>query len=238
MDPQRDGRINQRRGFRGTAENAKTKICMRYVIRCTCAAMRWGECPGWFVLGIFVCPVWSKDYALRAWLCPGGNRRSDVSHGRSCLLRITDRWQNGECRFGDRCNFAHGDDELRQLPPRHEGGPPGGRGRGRGHYHGDEGYGGGRGRGGGGHGGGGHGGGGHGGGHGAAHPGGGYGREAQHGHGNHSQEHQAWVQSGCPVAGPNGWTQYSTPSGEKYYHNSNTDETQWDVPAEWREPQQ
>ena len=31
------------------------------------------------------------------------------------------RWQNGECRFGDRCNFAHGDDELRQLPPREEG---------------------------------------------------------------------------------------------------------------------
>lgn len=44
------------------------------------------------------------------------------------------RWQNGECRFGDRCNFAHGDDELRQIPPRVEGGGPGrGRGRGRGY---------------------------------------------------------------------------------------------------------
>jgi Zinc finger C-x8-C-x5-C-x3-H type (and similar) len=24
----------------------------------------------------------------------------------------------GECRFGDRCNFAHGEQELRSLPPR------------------------------------------------------------------------------------------------------------------------
>mmetsp|Transcript_11982 Transcript_11982/g.24102 ORF Transcript_11982/g.24102 Transcript_11982/m.24102 type:complete len:153 (+) Transcript_11982:84-542(+) len=141
----------QRRGFRGTAENAKTKICMR--------------------------------------------------------------WQNGECRFGDRCNFAHGDDELRQLPPRHDAGPGRGRGRGRyGDYHNsrDDGYGGGRGRG-------------------HHHHQGGY-REG-------SAEHQAWVQSGCPVPGPNGWTQYSTPSGEKYYHNSNTDETQWDVPVDWVDPQ-
>merc|ERR1711865_489668 len=38
-------------GFRGTAENAKTKLCMR--------------------------------------------------------------WANGECRFGDKCNFAHGENELR-----------------------------------------------------------------------------------------------------------------------------
>lgn len=35
------------------------------------------------------------------------------------------RWLNGDCRFGDRCNFAHGETELRQIPGR-------GRGRGRG----------------------------------------------------------------------------------------------------------
>jgi hypothetical protein len=35
------------------------------------------------------------------------------------------RWLNGDCRFGDRCNFAHGEAELRALPGR-------GRGRGRG----------------------------------------------------------------------------------------------------------
>jgi len=59
---------------------------------------------------------------------------------------------SGDCRFGDRCNFAHGEHELRSLPPRGDdfgrgrgayGGPPrggfGGGGRGMG-------YGGGRGR--------------------------------------------------------------------------------------------
>ena len=125
------------------------------------------------------------------------------------------RWQNGECRFGDRCNFAHGDYELRQLPPRHDGPPGGGRGRGRGRGYGDyprdDGYNGGGGRG-------------------RGHPASGGYREGSH-------EHQAWVQSGCPVSGPNGWTQYSTPTGEKYYHNSNTDETQWDVPSDWKDPQ-
>merc|ERR1712217_343346 len=25
------------------------------------------------------------------------------------------RWANGECRFGDKCNFAHGETELRRL---------------------------------------------------------------------------------------------------------------------------
>ena len=35
------------------------------------------------------------------------------------------RWLNGDCRFGDRCNFAHGETELRNAPGR-------GRGRGRG----------------------------------------------------------------------------------------------------------
>ena len=48
-----------RRGFRGTAENAKTKLCLR-------------------------------------WQSPEG------------------------CRFGDRCNFAHGESELRKLPSRQQ----------------------------------------------------------------------------------------------------------------------
>eukprot|EP00955_Chlamydomonas_euryale_P067573 359869-Chlamydomonas_euryale.AAC.39 len=39
------------------------------------------------------------------------------------------RWLSGECRFGDRCNFAHGEHELRALPPR-GGGYAGGGGRG------------------------------------------------------------------------------------------------------------
>lgn len=47
------------------------------------------------------------------------------------------RWMNGDCRFGDRCNFAHGETELRKLSAAQEaamGGrgpfPNGGRGRG------------------------------------------------------------------------------------------------------------
>ncbi len=27
------------------------------------------------------------------------------------------RWQEGRCTFGDRCNYAHGEAELRPLPP-------------------------------------------------------------------------------------------------------------------------
>ena len=43
----------------------------------------------------------------------------------------------GECRFGERCNFAHGEHELRNLPPRDDFGagvaPGAGAGRGRGY---------------------------------------------------------------------------------------------------------
>lgn len=125
------------------------------------------------------------------------------------------RWQNGECRFGDRCNFAHGDDELRNLPPRQDAGPGGrGRGRGRGGGYGeyrDDGYGRGH-QGGRGH---------YGGAPGSA-PG-----------GEHDPE---WVASGCPVAGPNGWTQYTDKgSGDKYYHNKHSNQTQWEKPAEWQD---
>lgn len=44
------------------------------------------------------------------------------------------RWEAGHCRFGDRCNFAHGDEELRALPPRGGGRGRGGRGSGEGGY--------------------------------------------------------------------------------------------------------
>jgi hypothetical protein len=64
--------------------------------------------------------------------------------------KLCTRWMSGDCRFGDRCNFAHGEHELRSLPPRSDdfgrgrggfGGPP------RGGYGGGMGYGAGRGRG-------------------------------------------------------------------------------------------
>jgi len=199
-----------RRGFRGTAENAKTKLCMR-------------------------------------WMSPEG------------------------CRFGDRCNFAHGEHELRKLPPR--GGPGGGRGqkdgggRGFGGYGGngggwqDGGYGEGRGPGfddfyrgnygvrppfggSGGFGGpfpsqvppGASMGGGSAGGFNpmgggqvpnSGIPGGG--RTPQE-----SMENMAWIASGCPVTGPAGWTQYRcAETGEYYYHNHRTNQTTWDKPPEW-----
>ena len=27
------------------------------------------------------------------------------------------RWQDGRCTYGDRCNYAHGEADLRALPP-------------------------------------------------------------------------------------------------------------------------
>jgi hypothetical protein len=41
-------------------------------------------------------------------------------------------WATGDCRFGDRCNFAHGEHELRALPPRTQQGGGGGYARGTG----------------------------------------------------------------------------------------------------------
>lgn len=39
------------------------------------------------------------------------------------------------------------------------------------------------------------------------------------------QDDPAWRAAGCPVAGPQGWTQYRTEENELYYHNSKTQET-------------
>lgn len=41
------------------------------------------------------------------------------------------------------------------------------------------------------------------------------------------QDDPAWRAAGCPVAGPEGWTQYRTEDNEVYYHNSKTQETTW-----------
>lgn len=159
--------------------------------------------------------------------------------------RLCNRWLSPEgCRFGDKCNFAHGEHELRALPPRSpdgfQGGPPAGapgRGgyapRGRGGY----GYGPGRGAGGrfsqarGGYG----------------YPAGGYGYGMGGGEGGYGGDmgssgaqgrggmsEEAWAQSGYPTTGPNGWIMYKTKdTGEAYYHNSRTGVTQWDKPSDW-----
>lgn len=127
--------------------------------------------------------------------------------------RICQRWEAGNCRFGDRCNFAHGDEELRALPPRNLGGG-GGRGRGRG-----EAGSGGRGQGG----------------YGRGSGGAGSGAGSSGGVANgRTRDDPTWKAAGCPVPGPQGWTQYRTESGEAYYHNSKTQETTWDEPECWK----
>lgn len=170
--------------------------------------------------------------------------------------RMCNRWLQGECRFGDRCNFAHGDHELRALPPRPEGGYQGGAGpsaggyapRGRGGYAGYGGrspggrYGGGRGGyGQGGYDGGYNAGGNYGGGGGGYVHGmdvgmgqGGYDPHQPHaamGGGMQGSRQEMWP---APIEGPNGWCMYRVAeSNEPYFHNQRTNVTQWERPADW-----
>ncbi|KAJ9506873.1 hypothetical protein QJQ45_020231, partial [Haematococcus lacustris] len=187
------------RGFRGTAENAKTRMCTR-------CAQRHLTQPGASP------PV---PHQIRTFPC-GWYRR----------------WLQGHCRFGEACNFAHGETELRALPPRSPDasdrqdsfglggrgrgypypgrgmGPSGRTGRGPGYgMHGAPGY------------------------------GGGYGMEAGQGYGGQavaSQQDEVWANSGFPTHGPNGWVMYKVKeTGEEYYHNHKSNITQWDRPVEW-----
>lgn len=46
-----------------------------------------------------------------------------------------------------------------------------------------------------------------------------------------------YMRQGAPVTGPNGWIAYKTPdTGETYYHNHQTNVTQWERPQEWLGP--
>ncbi|CAL5223386.1 g5894 [Coccomyxa viridis] len=166
----------QRRGFRGNAENAKTKLCMR--------------------------------------------------------------WKNGHCRFGDRCNFAHGEEELRRLPARGNG-----FGQGPGSYAGGEFPGGGfeaPGQGGTGPGfGSGAGfraggvGGAFGSGMGGAQMGGVYGGGNVRPGPAHTGLQSAQQQIPYARQGPDGWTEYRAQDGQFYYFNHHTKENTWDKPACW-----
>ncbi|KAF8057729.1 hypothetical protein HT031_005913 [Scenedesmus sp. PABB004] len=188
---------------------------------------------------------------------PPGPGRGFRGTAENAKTKLCTRWMSGDCRFGDRCNFAHGEQELRSLPPRDSyggrggggfGAPAGGRGgfpgRGMGGYGGrgrgydDYGYGGGGGYGepagyggapGAGYGGGGgpdpYGGGG-------GYGGGGAAPAAARGPGDNP-----YARQGYPVTGPNGWVAYRTQdTGETYYHNHNTNTTQWERPPEWLGP--
>jgi len=172
---------------------------------------------------------------------PGGGGRGFRGTAENAKTKLCTRWMSGDCRFGDRCNFAHGEHELRSLPPRGDdfgrgrgayGGPPrggyGGGGRGMG------GFGGGRGRYDDYYGGGGYGQGGYGApGYGAPQDpyAGGYGAPAR------GPGEDPYARQGHPVTGPNGWVAYRAPdTGETYYHNHNTGVTQWERPPEWLGP--
>lgn len=150
--------------FCGTAaENAKTKLCTRWGVHgldhatAPCARSTQPPC---------CCCSWVHAALPRA--CRGCRHDGQApwtglhamllhaAGASSPLLAAlhTRRWMAGECRFGDRCNFAHGEEELRAMPPREGGGSGGGVGGGggggmyRGGYGGGRGYGGGGGYGG------------------------------------------------------------------------------------------
>ena len=43
--------------------------------------------------------------------------RPDAAKPRQTAAGTARRWQDGRCTFGDRCNYAHGEAEMRALPP-------------------------------------------------------------------------------------------------------------------------
>ncbi|GBF88122.1 hypothetical protein Rsub_00834 [Raphidocelis subcapitata] len=162
---------------------------------------------------------------------PGAARRGFRGTAENAKTKLCQRWANGDCRFGDRCNFAHGEQELRSLPPRGDagygrggayGGPPGAGG-----YGGAPGWGA---------------------------PGGfdpayaGYAAAPAFAayppqqlpggmrpySGPPGGVEDVYARQGFPVQGPNGWVAYRTQdTGETYYHNHASNVTQWDRPADW-----
>lgn len=164
--------------------------------------------------------------------------------------KLCTRWLQGDCRFGERCNFAHGEHELRKGSEGPHDGSDGGRGGymgrgggGRGGY----GYGG-RGAPGGGRGYGGRGYGPEGDQYGAPAYGGYGGPQAGYGGGYGGMEQgydqmrggpsnvpeDVWAAQGYPVPGPNGWYMYRVKeTGESYYHNHRTAQTVWERPQDW-----
>eukprot|EP00798_Chlamydomonas_sp_ICE-L_P010582 gene10582-12242_t len=139
--------------------------------------------------------------------------------------KLCTRWMEGDCRFGDRCNFAHGEQELRSdaggYPAggggRGYGGATGGRGGGRGYGRGDEGFG-----------------------QGYPTHGGYAGGMSQPGYAGPpggmpgGMPEDVWAAQGYPTPGPAGWYMYRVKeSGESYFHNHGTGVTTWERPAEW-----
>jgi hypothetical protein len=42
-----------------------------------------------------------------------------------------------------------------------------------------------------------------------------------------------YLAQGSPIYGPAGWVQYRSKEGEPYFHNHNTNVTQWERPVDW-----
>jgi hypothetical protein len=111
MRPGGPGGAGGGRGFRGTAENAKVRGGRAEFAG---GQQREPNRP----LAACVRPAPTND-GFCAAACVA------APHGRQ--TKLCTRWMSGDCRFGDRCNFAHGEHELRSLPPRGGyggGGPP------------------------------------------------------------------------------------------------------------------
>ncbi|KAF5831492.1 hypothetical protein DUNSADRAFT_13050 [Dunaliella salina] len=45
----------------------------------------------------------------------GGGSAGFRGTAENAKTKLCNRWMQGDCRFGDRCNFAHGEQELRPL---------------------------------------------------------------------------------------------------------------------------
>lgn len=126
------GSAPQRRGFRGNEQNAKTKICMR------CG-------PGYTQFELPRQCVWTaqtlhlRHAGLHWWIISTQAPLYLFWASLICFLRrLCRRWKGGTCRFGSNCNFAHGEEELRRLPPRGEAYGGGGLARGQGRFVGGE----------------------------------------------------------------------------------------------------
>eukprot|EP00200_Dunaliella_tertiolecta_P000914 CAMPEP_0202366592 /NCGR_PEP_ID=MMETSP1126-20121109/17139_1 /ASSEMBLY_ACC=CAM_ASM_000457 /TAXON_ID=3047 /ORGANISM="Dunaliella tertiolecta, Strain CCMP1320" /LENGTH=158 /DNA_ID=CAMNT_0048961667 /DNA_START=5 /DNA_END=480 /DNA_ORIENTATION=+ len=143
----------------------------------------------------------------------GGGSAGFRGTAENAKTKLCNRWMQGDCRFGDRCNFAHGEQELRPLTgggfdmgaiTMEDLGEEGQAGAMGGGY----GYG----------------------------PQGGYGMDAGAGFQANPEvlQQEAYAQSGFPTHGPNGWIRYiAKDTGEPYFHNHKTGITQWERPQEW-----
>mmetsp|Transcript_2479 Transcript_2479/g.3762 ORF Transcript_2479/g.3762 Transcript_2479/m.3762 type:complete len:188 (-) Transcript_2479:333-896(-) len=164
-----------------------------------------------------------------------GSGRGFRGTAENAKTKLCNRWMSGECTFGDRCNFAHGETQLRSISNDHRGEEmdrPYSRG-GRGYdsragynnrpYNND------------------------------MYQGGGYGgnqgysnnnssNKNSEGSKNYNSSHNSQTNSTSfaaeheSVPGPHGWFKYFDKDTKNYYYfNPSTSVNQWDRPKDWPE---